>query len=199
MRSPLLYSRPTIRAGIDEPELMNPMRRLLAFALLVFAIPISAQQTSQAGPAIHSGGAVFGINAEIPTPADREYKVAFEASTGDQGELNVVFNNVARFINMHAQAGVPRENIRTAIVIHGSAGWDLINDAAYRERHGTANPNAELLSEMMAFGTEVILCGQTAASRGIPTDRLVNGAQVALSAMTAFVLLQQDGYYANPW
>jgi intracellular sulfur oxidation DsrE/DsrF family protein len=52
---------------------------------------------------------------------------------------------------------------------------------------------------MMAFGTEVILCGQTAASRGIPTDRLVNGAQVALSAMTAFVLLQQDGYYANPW
>jgi intracellular sulfur oxidation DsrE/DsrF family protein len=175
------------------------MHRLLPIALLVFALPAAAQQTSQAGPAIHSGGAVFAIDPDIATPTDTEYKVAFEVSVGEPGQLNVTFNSVARFINMHAQAGVPRENIRTAIVVHGSGGWDLLNDAAYQARNGAANPNAELLQELMDFGTEVILCGQTAASRGIPTDRLVDGAQVALSAMTAFVLLQHDGYLVNPW
>ena len=113
--------------------------------------------------------------------------------------LNVSLNSVARFINMHAAAGVPRENIRAAVVVHGSAGWELLNDAGYRERHGVGNPNAELIRELTAFGARVILCGQTAASRGIPRDQVMSGVEVALSAMTAFLVLQEDGYRVNPW
>jgi intracellular sulfur oxidation DsrE/DsrF family protein len=61
------------------------------------------------------------------------------------------------------------------------------------------NPNAELIRELTAAGVPVVLCGQTAASRGIPTDGLIDGVQVALSAMTAFLVLQEDGYRVNPW
>jgi intracellular sulfur oxidation DsrE/DsrF family protein len=56
-----------------------------------------------------------------------------------------------------------------------------------------------LIRELTAAGVPVVLCGQTAASRGIPTDGLIDGVQVALSAMTAFLVLQEDGYRVNPW
>ncbi|NQW02688.1 MAG: DsrE family protein, partial [Acidobacteria bacterium] len=151
-------------------------RSSFAVALALFALStygIEAQQQAQAGPVIQSGGAVFAVEPTFKTPLDLEYKVAFEVATTPDAadQLNVTFNSVARFINMHAQAGVPREHIRTAIVVHGPAAWDLLNDAAYQEHTGGANPNTALLQELMAAGTKVILCGQTAASRGVPTDR----------------------------
>ena len=61
----------------------------------------------------------------------------------------------------------------------------MLDDDAYRERHGVENPNSELIRELVASGAQVILCGQTAAGRGIPTDRLADGVQLSLSAMTA--------------
>jgi intracellular sulfur oxidation DsrE/DsrF family protein len=85
------------------------------------------------------------------------------------------------------------------VVVHGTAGWEILEDDAYRERFGVANPNKELVEELLGFGVQVILCGQTASSRGIPDQRRIKGVQVALSAMTAFVVLQEQGYRVNPW
>lgn len=178
------------------------MRPTLAIlTLLAFSTPALAQEAAP-GPAIRSFGAVFGVaDPDFSTPTDMEYKVAFEISQASNSpeRVNAALNTVARFINMHAAAGVPRENIRAAVVVHGSAGWELLDDDAYRARHGVNNPNAELIRELTAFGARVILCGQTAASRGIPRDGLLSGVEVALSAMTAFLVLQEDGYHVNPW
>jgi intracellular sulfur oxidation DsrE/DsrF family protein len=113
--------------------------------------------------------------------------------------LNVTLNSVARYLNMHAQAGVLANQVHAAVVVHGSAGWEVLDHAAYRDRHGTDNPNAELIHELIDAGVEVVLCGQTAASRGIPRDGLIDGVEVALSAMTAFLVLQEDGFRVNPW
>lgn len=177
------------------------MPRLLLLALFVLASPGAAQEWPGAGPVIHSGGAVFPVEATFPTPRNLEYKVAFEVATSaeEPHRLNVGLNTVARFINMHAQAGVPPEKIRPAIVVHGPAGWDLLDDTSYQARTGVPNPNAELLRELMDFGTRVILCGQTVAARGIPSGGLLDGVEVSLSAITAFVVLQDEGYYVNPW
>jgi intracellular sulfur oxidation DsrE/DsrF family protein len=46
----------------------------------------------------------------------------------------------------------------------------------------------------------IILCGQSAAGLGLDeTADLLPGVEVALSAMTAHALLQQDGYTVNPF
>ncbi len=173
-------------------------------ALLAIGVsePAIAQQQASAGPVIHSAGAVFEVpHPDFATPADTDYRVAFEMvqASGSPDRLNVVLNSVARYLNMHAQAGVPTERLGAAVVVHGPAGWELVDDAAYRERHGVDNPNTGLIEELAAAGVEIILCGQTAASRGIPRDRLLDQVQVALSAMTAFVVLQERGYTVNPW
>ncbi|NNF11688.1 MAG: DsrE family protein [Gemmatimonadetes bacterium] len=162
---------------------------------------LHAQERTQAGPIIESAGAVFQVDPTLATPTDRDYRVAFEvaAPAASHDRLNVAFNTAARFLNMHGQAGVPVERLGAAIVVHGGASFELLDDNAYRERFGTANPNADLLRELIAKGHRVVLCGQSAASRGVPTDRLIEGVEVALSAMTAFLLLQDEGYRVNPW
>ncbi len=174
---------------------------LVILALLSSATPAFARQRA-AGPAILSSGAVFEVaNPDFTTPTDIEYKVSFEISQASTSpdQVNVALNSVARFVNMHTMAGVPREKIRAAVVVHGSAGWELLDDAAFRAKHGVDNPNAALIRELTAFGARVILCGQTAASRGIPRGGLIDEVEVALSAMTAFVVLQEEGYRVNPW
>lgn len=176
----------------------------VGFLLAALLCPsvLHAQQETRAGPVIESAGAVFSVDPDMPTPRDRDYRLAFEVATpaGSPDRLNTGFNSVARFLNMHAQAGVPVERLAAAIVVHGAASFELLDDEAYRSRFGTDNPNGELLRELMDSGQRVILCGQSAASRGVPTDQLIPGVEVALSAMTAFILLQdEEGYRVNPW
>ena len=175
---------------------------IIFLCALLIAPSLFAQQRTEAGPLIHSAGAVFDVpGPDFETPRAIDYKVAFElaaaAPTPDQ--LNASLNSVARFMNMHARAGVPHDRIQPAVVVHGPAGWELLDHDAYRAKHGVNNPNFELVGELVAAGVPVILCGQTAASRGIPRDGLISGVQVALSAMTAFVALQEVGYRVNPW
>ena len=179
---------------------MRHLSPLIALALLAPAA--GAQQRSQSGPIIHSTGAVYAVpSPDFETARDQEYKVAFEIGSASPSpdRLNVSLNTVARYLNMHAQAGVPADQVHAAVVVHGTAGWEMLDDDAYRERHGVENPNSELIRELVASGAQVILCGQTAAGRGIPTDRLADGVQLSLSAMTAFLVLQEEGYRVNPW
>lgn len=173
---------------------------LIAAALLVFSASADAQER-RSGPLIHSGGTVFAVDPTFETPVDQDFRVAFElaAAAPSPERMNASINTVARFLNMHAQAGVPEERLSGAIVAHGSASFELLDDEAYRAKFGVDNPNAELIRELIAAGQPVLLCGQSAASRGVDPDDLIPGVEVALSAMTAFLVLQDRGYRVNPW
>ena len=176
---------------------------------LLMALPafrpssVMAQAVSpKAGPIIESAGAVFTIDdPDVPTPVDHTFRDVFEVVDAADGpdQLNVSLNTAARFLNMHAQAGVPLEQLHVALVVHGPAGKDLLDDAHYRERFGVANPNPPVLSELARAGVRIILCGQTAAARDLPRDALAPPVEVALSAMTALVLLQDEGYRLIPF
>jgi intracellular sulfur oxidation DsrE/DsrF family protein len=154
------------------------------------------------GPVVHGAGEVYRVDApDMPTPSGHTYRAVFEVvNTADVStQVNQTLNSAARFLNMHAQAGVPAEQLHLAMVVHGPAGRDLLNDDVYRERFGTPNPNTPLLEELSRAGVRVILCGQTAAARNLPRDALAPTVEVALSAMTAFVLLQDEGYRLIPF
>lgn len=174
---------------------------LLTFVLL--ATPLGAQQAPRRlGPVIQSGGGVFEVaRLDFETPVDMVYRVAFDVSQAAESptEVNTGLNTVARFLNMHAQAGVPLPQLQVAVVVHGTAGKDLLEDEAYRARLGVENPNAVLVRELAEAGVRLVLCGQTAASRGLPVHGLLEPVEVALSAMTAHAVLQEEGYHLNPF
>ena len=56
------------------------------------------------------------------------------------------------------------------------------------------NPNRELVESLLGAGVEVIMCGQSSKTRGLPKEDLIPGVKIALSAMTANIQLQNQGY-----
>jgi intracellular sulfur oxidation DsrE/DsrF family protein len=182
------------------------VRASFVVGLVSIAVPAvtSAQALGprSAGPAIGTFGAVYTVERpSFPTPEDMTYRVAFEVAQGaeEPDQVNPRIDTLARFLNMHAQAGVPRENMKLALVLHGTAGKDALGNEGYRRRYGIDNPNAALVQALHAFGVRVVLCGQTQMHRGLRRAELAPGVEVALSAMTALAALQSRGYQVNPF
>ena len=170
--------------------------------LATLAAASDAQQGSQAGPVVTSAGPVYRVpSPTFATPMDTELKAVFVLQSPPQSpeRTNQQLGTMARYLNMHAQAGVPRESVKVAAVVHGGASVGLLKDEFYRAQNQVDNPNKELIREILAAGGQIVLCGQTAGSRGITQDQLLPGVQLALSAMTALTVLQNQGYRVILW
>ncbi|MEL7730419.1 DsrE family protein [Citromicrobium bathyomarinum] len=174
---------------------------LLTAAALAIGAPAAAQEVSY-GPVFEDFGPVADVpDADFAIPEGASFHVAFDVSRAAQdGQLNRGFESAARLINMHARAGVaPMEN-RAAVVVHGAAVFDLLTDAAWAARdRGEANPSGAAVRAMIDQGVRFIVCGQSAAGQGVAKSELLPGVELALSAMTAHALLQQQGYTVNPF
>lgn len=173
----------------------------LGVLLLHGEVDAQALAPSRAGPVIRDFGPVYPVqNPDFATDMGPR-RVVFEVAVGgpDTGGVNPRLETLARYLNMHAQAGVRPEDMELAVVVHGTAGQDLLGQEGYRARNGADNPNYELVQQLVGAGVDVILCGQTQMHRGLRRDQLAPGIQVALSAMTALVTLQGAGYELIPF
>ena len=161
------------------------------------ALGAQALGPSRTGPVIAEFGPVYTVeDPDFVTDTEAVYRIVFEVQDGseDPGALNRRIESLARFLNMHAQAGVPRENMKLALVLHGTAGKDALSHRGYHARFGVDNPNAPLLEALSEYGVRIILCGQTQMHRGLERAELAPHVEVALSAMTALVSLTSEGY-----
>lgn len=161
-----------------------------------FTVVVSAQE-QQSGPIIKDFGKVWKIeNPDFVTNTDGEFKVVFDImySPENLNELNRSIETSARFLNMHAQAGVPNENLKAVLVVHNKASKDIITDEAYQKRYGMNNPNAEMITQLMDAGVDIIFCGQSSFSRKFLKQDLLPNVKLGLSAMTALIQLQNEGY-----
>ncbi len=172
---------------------------LVLVSLGALAAPALAQERPAAsdGPVVHGYGAVWDIpDPDLATPLDRDLRVVFEVAQSSEtpGEVNPFLNTVARFLNMHARAGVPRDRVHVARRDARGGRQGRARRGALPERYGTANRNEGLLRQLDAAGVEIYLCGQSAMSRDLPRDRLQPYMRIALSAMTAIAVLKDRGY-----
>ncbi|MDC6351421.1 DsrE family protein [Zeaxanthinibacter sp. PT1] len=170
---------------------------LLLILALLFMVPMTNAQQAKAGPVIKNYGKVYPIaNPGFNTNTSLDFNVVFDvtASPENKEELNKSIETAARFLNMHAQAGVPVSQLSVAMVVHGSATLNMIDNKAYEKRYGIPNPNEPLIRELLNHGVQIIQCGQSINGRGVAREELIPGVQLALSAMTALIQLQGDGY-----
>lgn len=176
----------------------------LALAL-VAAAPLGAQDRSafRPGPVLTDFGAHAPVPGMVPPLADTQFAVAFDVSTPTTGGTpNRGFDTAARFLNMHVANGVPQENIRLVVVVHGKAALELLSDAAHAANPLSLkgdNPSGKLVEALLAEDVRFILCGQSAAAYGIKPEDLIAGVEMSLSAMTAHALLQKNGFTVNPF
>jgi intracellular sulfur oxidation DsrE/DsrF family protein len=168
---------------------------LVVFA---FAKALTAQSpTKIKGSVIPEFGPTYAIvNPDFKTDTSLVFKAVFDVSKApeDPSKRNPYIETIARFLNMHAAAGVPVENLHVRMAMHGQASYGLLKNEFYKEKFGVDNPNIELLEAIETAGVEVLLCGQTAGSRNLSPERRIPLTKVALSAMTILIQSQEEGY-----
>lgn len=164
---------------------------LLIFLIGLPCIAEADLSSFTTGPAIEEFGPVADVDATFPIPEDTVFRHSFDvAERAEDGSANRTLVSAARFINMHARAGVGPKRMKLAIVVHGTAVHDVSG-----ERSGSAR----LVAALVDHGVRIIVCGQSAAYYDVKTDDLLPGVEMALSAMTAHALLQKHGYTLNPF
>ncbi len=178
--------------------IMPPIFRILLF-FIVFASfsPAMAQQKKMPGKVISQFGPTYPIEyPDYSTSLSQQYKVVFDVASvpEDPSAVNKQFETVARFLNMHAAAGKSLESMEVAVVVHGQAAQNLLQDRYYLEMFGTSNPNIALIKALDENNVQIILCGQTAVHRDLSPERRLPETRIALSAMTALIQLQNEGY-----
>ncbi|MFI8380227.1 DsrE family protein [Leeuwenhoekiella sp. NPDC079379] len=176
------------------------MRFKYAFALFIFISVFSQNLRAQekiTGSLITNFGSTYTVpKLDIPLDITQTYEVVFDISKSPENpsELNPYLNTVARFLNMNHAAGVPQNQLKPALVIHGSAAFSLLKNDFYKEKYGVDNPNIELLEQLHKLKIPVVLCGQTAGARDITSEKRWQHTQLALSAMNALIYYQNLNY-----
>lgn len=174
---------------------------ILSYVFVLFLLGIVPNALAQAdrlpGKVIPHFGQTYKVdNPDFVTDLDTPFKVIFDVSSAPESAdvKNKWIETVARFLNMHDHAGKPTSQMEVAMVLHGNASYGLLSNEHYQEKFGVDNPNIPLVEALLDAGVQVILCGQTMVHRDLGANRRIPNIQVALSAMTALIQLQQKGY-----
>ena len=177
------------------------LRAAAALGAFSLAAPaFAADEAFSTGPFIADFGPAAVVETDFDIPEGAAFKHSFDVSKqAEAGALNRSLVSAARFLNMHARAGVAPEDMALALVIHGGATRDVTKSGYYAQAVGGENANAALIETLRGQGVRVVVCGQSAAYYGVANDDLLPGVEMALSAMTAHALLQQQGYTVNPF
>lgn len=165
---------------------------LAAIAALALA---AGPEDFSTGPVIQGYGPAAQVTGMTAIAPDVRLRLSFDfREPGEEGAPIPGLVTAARFLNMHAQAGLGPERIDLALVVHGRAVGAL---AAAKSDSDSAD--ADLSAQLIGAGVRIIVCGQSAVYYDVAADDLPDGVELALSAMTAHALLQQEGYALNPF
>lgn len=169
----------------------------IAFLGIMLFLSVHVKAQTPQFPIVKGYGGIFEIAdaTERPDPS-LEYKILVDLSTGaeDNKQISRWVDNVARLMNLHGLAGVPKEKIKVKVVIHGGAIFTLLNDDNYTKRFEVANPNLKVFEALKAAGADIYVCGQSLIARNLKTSDLWSGITVAHSAMTTITTYVPQGY-----
>jgi intracellular sulfur oxidation DsrE/DsrF family protein len=175
----------------------------MAISLLLlgmFTTPAIAEPVT--GPVIKDYGPVYYVPDEpLDLPPDSHLKAVFDisATPDESAKLNHRLETIARYLNMHARAGVESRQLSTVVVLHGRATRSVLSQEAFDKRYEEPNPDAELVRQLAQAGVRFVVCGQSAAALGFRPDEFAPDVEIALSALTALVMFQADGFALIPW
>ena len=167
------------------------MRSIVLAATALFATEAAAQPGFETGPVIEDFGPVATIEGASALPDNATFRVSFDTrEKAEEGKPNRTLVSAARFLNMHGRAGVDPGALHVAVVVHGQAVKDVTK---------SATDSLALIKALTDRNVRIIVCGQSAAYYDVANGDLAPGIEMALSAMTAHALLQQDDYTLNPF
>lgn len=180
---------------------MDIRTSLLVVTAMLFTQLVRAD-TPQTGPVIEAYGPVFPVpEGSYNLEVGKHYQIVMDVAKGpeDTAALNRSIESMARFLNMHARNGINPDDLDIAIVLHGSGARAALSAEVHQQHFGTANGTAALVAALGKKGVKFYLCGQTAGYYGYGAEDLLPEIHMAVSAMTAHIRLQAEGYQLIPF
>lgn len=173
---------------------------MAVIAVTAAAFLIGAARSEAQAPSDPYHPAIAGYGRIVPLPEVKVqpaagHRVIFDVSVAaDPGEVHPGLEDVARYVNLLASAGIRVKNAPIAVVIHGDASEIVLDDAAYHVRHERTNPNAELARALASHGVRLFVCGQALAARNVDLKQVVAPFEVASSAVSVLAAFQLRRY-----
>jgi intracellular sulfur oxidation DsrE/DsrF family protein len=177
------------------------MNRFLCLAFMLVGIWAYAQtppaHLEPQFPLVKGFGGIYPIEnaVDLPNPK-KHYKIFIELVTASDTPETAgrMLLNVARMMNLHGIAGVPARHMEVIVMVHGPATHSLLQQDAYHQRYGVANPNVAVYEALQAAGVRVMVCGQSLLMRGVDPQELWPSTEVALSSLTTITTYVPKGY-----
>ena len=157
----------------------------------------SAQEPLSKAPAIPEAHAYVEIPGAAFSPTQSSaFRAIFDATrAADQPtQLVPALNMVGGQLNALVSVGASLEKTKFVVVFHGAAVDGILDDAHYRARFGTANPNLPVIAEMKKMGVEFYVCGQFLAAVHIDPKTLSPDVTLAADSLTVLMHYQNLGY-----
>lgn len=177
------------------------MKLVRALAVLVLVAPAASQSSAQWGAptaaAIPEARGYISIpNAAVTPDKKRTYRAIYNAThpPAEPSRIVPALDMAGAALNAFDATGVPLRNARFAVVFHGAAIDGILSDAHYKAKHGVANPNLKVLSELKKAGVEVFVCGQNLARANMDPRIISPDVTVASAAQVVLMTYQNDGY-----
>ena len=150
-------------------------------------------------PVIANHGGVFQLPDAAQQPRKWTKLLVDLTGGGDADKLNTGLEKVAKYLNIYAGGGTEPADVQIAVVFHGDATLAVLHPDAYAAKFKTdGNPNLKLLQQLHESGVELYVCGQSLISKGSAPKDVAAFIETAVSALTAVVNLQADGYAYVP-
>ena len=165
----------------------------LAAASLAFSVPAAAHHHEEEA-------AEVVVTYDMEFPADAVWMHSFDAYESEAGKPNAAFRRALGFIRAMEAEGVDPERVKVAIVVHGPAVFDVVNDARYGEKYeGETNQAYNDIAQLIGYGAEIWVCGVAAKYHGVGNAHLLDGVKMAPSGTAAHAELQRRGFGINPY
>lgn len=167
---------------------------LLLFLAITLWIPALSQ--TPANPIIKDYGTINKLDGVTPSDVGIDYKIVVDlkSSNDDFKSVNKGLNNVARMLNLHGVAGVPKEKLHIAVAVHYTATPIILDNIGYQKKYGVDNPNLELIEQLKDAGVELYVCGQSLVARDYAFENVNPQVNIGLSMLTVVTEKMMKGY-----
>lgn len=132
----------------------------------------------------------------IPIQVRENLRIVYQVTDDQLHEgVNKGLFYARKLINTYEKHGISPDQIHLHLVYHGTGIAAVVNDEARRRLDvATANPNGELLAELVRRGVQVELCENTMQQKGVKPDELMPGVKLVVGAFPRLIDLQLQGY-----
>jgi intracellular sulfur oxidation DsrE/DsrF family protein len=141
----------------------------------------------------------YASTSEVLTVQHKnDIKVVYDINQNDmEAGIGKGLYYVRGLIEAYKNQKIPLKQVQISVVLHGAAGYWLLNDESYQNFTGNPfdeNPNKKVIEELLDYGVSVELCQVTMKGHHWKASNILPKVKIVFDAYTRMIDLQMQGY-----